>query len=331
MEVRYSEPYRPNGRGLIEWMLGFTDHYFAYFPGFFADDTLANRQMAQQKGCMTFEKLQAEVAGYVQDWNTSAQGGGVSPLERYQTTPRQSLPAPSPLHLAVLAGGVKQFQAAANDDGLRYNNQWFVPVEKTAETYHLLALAEARRRQIAQKKRPGKDEGKIPMLQVPMLDGTYCYFASFDGHHLTPMELKTPTSFRGNTHSRHVRGMTNLVQQRAAEPESKMREVYKEVFGTEWVGVVPGREVTVEPLTAEQVQAADEQEKQRQTQIRAGKKGKTGGAGKKTGTKSGRTPAPPAAPATSTRPTSPATAAPAHSDELDLLAKYLQDAEEETL
>jgi hypothetical protein len=343
IEVRHSEPYRPNGRGLIEWLLGFTDLYFQHFPGFFIEDTLANRERAKKQGCMEFEKLNAEFEGYTDQWNNSPRGGARSPAEKYRNTPRQSLPAPSPLQLAILGAGgmVQQFKASAHDDGLRSNNHWFAPLEKTAETYHKLAIAAARRQQIAKKKKPGKDEGKIPMLQVPLLDGTYLYFASFDGQTLTPMEAKSPTSFRQNTHARHVRGMTSIVEQNAREPLGPMREVYKEVFGTERVGVVPGivgSEVAVEPLTAEQVQAADELEKQRKAQVRKGKKSKsksTSNASTQSGTKQGKKTSgqqstgqgQSAQPATATPPSQPI----AQDDELELLQRYLDDDEEETL
>lgn len=236
---------------------------------------------------------------------------------------------------------VQQFKASAHDDGLRSNNHWFAPLEKTAETYHKLAIAAARRQQIAKKKKPGKDEGKIPMLQVPLLDGTYLYFASFDGQTLTPMEAKSPTSFRQNTHARHVRGMTSIVEQNAREPLGPMREVYKEVFGTERVGVVPGivgSEVAVEPLTEEQVQAADELEKQRKAQVRKGKKSKsksTSNASTQSGTKQGKKTSgqqstgqgQSAQPAAATPPPQPIT----QDDELELLQRYLDDDEEETL
>jgi hypothetical protein len=234
---------------------------------------------------------------------------------------------------------VQQFKASAHDDGLRYNNQWFAPLEKTAETYHKLAIAAARRQQIAKKKNPGKDEGKIPMLQVPLLDGTYLYFASFDGQTLTPMEAKSPTSFRENTHARHVRGMTSIVEQNARNPLGPMREVYKEVFGTEWVGVVPaivGEEVTTEPLTEAQVQAADAQEKQRKAQARKGKKGKgksntnTQSRKKQSSETSGQHDSgqgQPTQPAAVTPPPQPIT----QDDELELLQRYLDDDDEETL
>jgi hypothetical protein len=64
-----TEPYRPQGRGIIERTLGITDTYLCEFDGHFEKDTLACRTAAQKKAKHSFEWLRDRLAYYFKNWN----------------------------------------------------------------------------------------------------------------------------------------------------------------------------------------------------------------------------------------------------------------------
>jgi hypothetical protein len=223
IELLNSEPYRPNGRGIIEWLLGVTDEYLEEFPGTFDKDTLEARNEAKKDDLMTFQQLLDILAEYFQHWNHDHAENRPSRHDIFNQ-PHEALPAPSELRLLFFTRTIEQGKATVHDDGIRYKDEWYVPVRKDDDMFEIRAQAAARRNL--------HKETKIPFLKAVLRGQIYTY-VSFDDHTLEPVEKKTKTSFRGKEHPKSQQRLMDRIERRPSERIKEMERVILEKFGTQ--------------------------------------------------------------------------------------------------
>jgi hypothetical protein len=297
IEVRNTQVGVPPGRGLVEGKLGLTDAYFEDFPGFFAEDTLMLRNIAEEDAAVAFEHLREHCIDLFERWDNaphphfSEAQGSPSRREVYTNTPTQALPAPSRLRLAYFACTVQHGRASVHKNGIRWKNTWYRPVGEEKHVWDAMATA-ARRRELVQERKKRQrsknaadlqNDATIPIIKAH-LRGQEQVLVSFDGETLVPVERKTRTSFRNSSHPSREAEQIPRVVARADDRVEAMYQALENIFGTRTIGVQAGSKEPV-PLSAEDLERVEQPPKAKGGRPKGSKTRNKGGANKsKSGT-----------------------------------------------
>jgi hypothetical protein len=220
-----TEPYQPEGRGLIERVLGLTDMYFCEFPGFFERDEPAYRERAKQEAELTFEDMVKRFDRFFTRWNEERKNGLPSRRDVYLNTPHEALPAPSKARLAWLACSLDRGMASVTQrNGLTYKGS-YEPVRDDNDMLDTLAIAVSNYKLY---------KTKVPIVKM-RLEDEEVVVAFFDGKTPELLQPKLPTSVRNKKHAPSKQGVANRTQRRTSghvkEFEQMMLDLFHEKLG----------------------------------------------------------------------------------------------------
>jgi transposase InsO family protein len=136
IEVIHTKPGRPQGRGKMERALGQIDTFLHGLPGYVEDedDAMCWKRAREAPNLLTFEELEANLKQHFEHWNTVSQNGKPSRFQVWQSS-TVSLPAPTPIRLALLADASEIIDASVSDLGIRYKNKHYMIIPKEPEDY----------------------------------------------------------------------------------------------------------------------------------------------------------------------------------------------------
>ncbi len=209
IQMVFSKPGHPWGRGKVEVIGALIDDFLRGLPGFVVDedDLRCWDQAHAAPNLLTFSEFKIQIAAYWnKKWNTTAASGKKSRKQIYDESPQSSLRAPSLIRLAHLGLAQEWAEVSISDNGLYYRGEYYKPSKQDKEsTYRWLNAA-------------GR-ASKVPLYVLPLVEGDdvgekKLVIASLDGNtweEVIPIKSRLPSA------KKHVENQRSALKRKKQE------------------------------------------------------------------------------------------------------------------
>lgn len=248
IEMKFSKPGQPWGRGKVEVIGSLTDSFLRNLPGFVEDEDDLNswRRAHGLSNLLTFSEFKKQLASYWKQWNTYAKPGQQSRKEIFENADQSSLPAPTMIRLAHLGIAEELTEVSVSDNGLLYRSIYYKPKAQDEDST-LRWMNAAGRTQ------------KVPLYVLPLtqgenVEGDKLVIACLDGkiwEEVIPLKSKLPSA------KKHAINQRSAVKQKKRELNT-VREDLQAVLTAKYLETPKVRALTEEAILSPSKRANDE-------------------------------------------------------------------------